>query len=119
MQQFPNDSRITFALIISVPIFVDSDPHKNLRTCFVASVFPEPDSPPIIIDCDVLETRKFLSTLFAVETVRQKTYNVQRNKKQITRYTTYQGQIYEEAADPTKHSGTFSLIQRSAHQFFY
>lgn len=74
MQQFPNDSNTIFASIISGASIV-SGPHKNFTRCFVASVFPDPDSPPMMIDWNVFDIRKFLLTLSAVETARYKFEN--------------------------------------------
>lgn len=49
--EFPKDSNIIFALIMS---WVWFDPQKNFSRNFEVSVLPEPESPDIMIDCGML-----------------------------------------------------------------
>lgn len=60
---FPNASKMGFVLVI----FTESDSvrHKKSIICFPVSVFPEPVTPVINIDCCFLNIFKFLSASFA------------------------------------------------------
>lgn len=67
MLEFPNASNKTFALGIIPANDVDTAvvSEKNFNRFFVVSVFPEPVTPFIIIDCGTSKARKFLSALSA------------------------------------------------------
>lgn len=65
VDEFPKDSRSTFASIISLVNSVAFDPQKNFNNNFEVSVLPEPDSPLITIDCGVLNICWFILTSLA------------------------------------------------------
>lgn len=67
VEEFPKDSRRTFAPIICCASCADFDPQKNFSRIFEVSVLPEPDSPAMTIDCGLSNVHMLLLTSLAVE----------------------------------------------------
>lgn len=51
VEEFPKDSKRTFASMICCATWVDFESQKNFSKNFDVSVLPEPDSPAMTIEC--------------------------------------------------------------------